>query len=457
MKRILESKNKVLWTLLLVVIVSALGIYGNRIFVDKIKGRASIRVSFNFEGVDEGLNPQGGVFDAQVIKSDIVLQGALDQLGWGEDKVDKKVLASHMIVRGIVPQDVMGRILPKISSKNDMQMETVGGLTYHPTQYEVSLSLSRDMALNKKEASQLVSAILESYTNYFAARYKDTQVIETAVSTVDPERYDYSEYVDLVTGQLQVIKSYLSAKEQVSKDFRSKTTFLSFGDLIAQVELIEDVEVGNVQALLDSFVITKNSKESAVVYDNMIHRMRRDNEKYTQQAQILKNVANSYEKDKQVVLGSGTQVIQQKINEEDEDEEPLYDTLVQNAAIAEQKATRLGRQVKYYEGLLANLKAQNLNGASEKIQPYIDEVEQSILYISDQMDKTMENIKVTVDDYYEQEVFEGSITPIRTVQYRSSLRSHLIKDTIVLMGITFIMILLGLIYLLGRKSSKDYL
>lgn len=455
MKRILNSKNKVLWALLLVVIVSALGIYGNRLFVDKIKGRAAIRVSFNFEGVDEGLNPQGGVFDAQVIKSDTVLQGALDQLGWAEEKIDKKVLASHMIVRGIVPQDVMGRILPTISTKNDIQMEKVAGLTYHPTQYEVSLSVSRDMKLSKKEASQLVDAIIVSYTDYFSTRYKDTQVIETAVSIIDPERYDYSEYVDLVTGQLQVIKSYLSAKEQVSKDFKSKTTYLSFGDLIAQVELIEDVEVGNVQALLDSFVITKNSKESAVVYDNMIHRMKRDNQKYTQQAQILRNVANSYEKDKQVVLGSGTQVIQQKIKEEDE--EPLYDTLVQDAAVAEDKANKLGRQVKYYEGLLANLNAQNLNGANAKIQPYIDEVEQSIVYISDQMNKTMENIKATVDDYYEQEVFEGSIMPIRTAKYRTSFRSNLIKDTILLAGITFIMILLGLIYLLGRKSTKEHL
>lgn len=453
MKGILNYKNKVLWVLLSVVIISALGIYGNRMFVQKIKGRSALRVSFNFEGVDEGLNPQGGVFDAQVIKSDVVLQGALDQLGWSTDKIDKKVLASHIIVRGIVPADVMGRIMPSISVKKDIQMEKVGGLTYHPTQYEVALSVSRDMNLSKDEANQLVNAIIESYTNYFVTRYKDTQAIEVAITNIDPDRYDYSEYVDLVTGQLQVIKSYLSAKEQSAKDFKSKTTLLSFGDLIAQVELIEDVEVGNVQALLDSFVITKNSRESAVVYDNMIHRMKRDYEKYMQEAQILKNVANSYKKDKQVILGSGTQVIQPIIDEEDK--EPLYDTLVQDAAAAESRANRLGRQVKYYEGLLTNLNAQNQNGTNGKIQPYIDEVEQSIVYISDQMNKTMENIMITVDDYYEQEVFEGSITPIRTASYQSSFRSHLIKDTLVLAGITFIIILLGLIYLLGRKSTNN--
>ena len=181
--------------------------------------------------------------------------------------------------------------------------------------------------------------------------------------------------------------------------------------------------------------------------------MKRDSQKYKQQGQILKNVANSYEKDKQVILGSGTQVM--KFEEEEEDEVPLYDTLVQDAAIAENRANRLERQVKYYEGLLANLRAQNVNGANAKIQPYVDEVEQSIVYISDQMNKTMEDIKLTVDDYYEQEVFEGSITPIRTAKYRSSFRVNLIKDTVVVAGITFVMLLFGLIYLLGRKSTKE--
>ncbi len=458
MKAILEFKNKVIWALLLIVVVSALGIYGNRIFVDDIKGKSSIRVSFNFEGVDQGLNPQGGVFDAQVIKSEEVLQMALDELGWNEDKIDTKTLASHMIVRGIVPSDVMGRILPNISTDKNMQMEKVGGLTYHPTQYEVALSISKDMKINKSEANQLVNSVIDSYTKFFITRYKDTQAIETAITKIDPERYDYSEYLDLVTGQLQVIKSYLSAKEQSSKDFKSKATSLSFGDLIAQVELIEDVEIGNVQALLDSFVITKDSKESAVVYANMIHRMKRDNEKYMQEAQILKNVANSYEKDKKVILGSGTQLVnleEDDEEEEDKDKEALYDTLVKDANLAESRANRLGRQVKYYEGLLDNLNAQNESATNANIEPYVQEVEQSIVYISDQMGKTMESIIDTVDDYYTEEVFEGSITPIREAKYRSSFRIYLIKDTALVAGITFMMLLLGMIYLLGRKSTEN--
>ena len=455
MKAILDYKNKVLWALMLVLVVSGIGIYGNRLFVDNIKGKSLTRVSFNFEGVDEGLNPQGGVFDAQVMKSTEVLEGAVNKLGWSPDKIDLQTVANHMTIKGIVPNDVMGRIIPSAAGSGTMQMEKIGGLTYHPTQYGVTLSLSRDMNLSKKETNLLLDAIIESYTDYFVTRYKDTQAIDTAITKIDPERYDYSEYIDLVTGQLQVVKSYLQSKEQVSKDFKSSTNGLSFGDLIAQVEFLEDVEVGNVQALLDSFVITKNAKESAVVYENMIGRMRRENEKYKHEAQLLRNIASSYEKDRRVVLGSGTLIpLLEEEDDDDKDKEPLYDTLVKDASIAEDKANKLGRQVKYYEGLLVNLNAQNANGINGNVQPYIDEVEQSIAYISDQMGKTIETIKETVDDYYEDEVFEGSITPVRKASYRGSLRLNLIKDTALLGSITFLVILMGLIYLLGKKKNK---
>lgn len=451
MKFIMKGKNKVIFILLGIIIISGMSIYGKRLFFDEIRGRVVSKVSFNFDGVDEGLNPQGGTFDAQNIKNKIVLQMALDQLGWESEKVDANTLSRNMMVSGIVPKDVMGRIMPNASLKKDMQLEKVGGISYHPTQYAVTLTLNKDIKLTKKEAKLLVDTIIESYSEYFVQRYKDTQAIETAIVPIDPERYDYSEYIDLTMGQLEIIKSYLSSKEQVAKDFRSSTTYLSFGDLIAQVDLIEDVEVGNVKALLDSFVITKNSKESAVVYENMIHRMKREGQKYKQEAQILKNIANNYEKDKTIIMGNGALPLPQ---DEEKAEEVLYDQLVQQAAEVDSKANRLNKQVQYYESLLANLKEQNEVGINGNIEPYIEEVEQSIVYISHQMKETMAKIKETVDDYYEQEVFEESIVPVMRANYQSSFRVHLIKDTVIFAGVTFVMLLVGLIYLLGRKEVK---
>jgi len=426
-----------------------MGIYGNRLFTGNSTGKITTRLSFNFTGVDEGLNPHGGVFDAQGIKKTSVIQAAVDKVGAEIGEIDIAKLSQNIMIRGVVPKDAMDRILPKLASGNNSQLEGVGGSTYNPTQYEVTLLMDKDLGLTKQEGVNLLDALVESYQVYFAETYKDTQAIEAAIVSIDPERYDYSEYIMLTEGQLAIIKNYLTAKEQVARDFRSPNTFLSFGDLIAQVELIEDVEVGNVKALVDSFMITRDIDKLSIVSESMVQRMRLEKEKYIKQAQDLTQAANTYEKDKAIVMGNG--VLLQGL--EVDDDGTLYDQLIQQAVEAQTRANRMSSRQQYYEGLLTDLN-NKVNSGKTSEKSYEDEVEQNIIYIADQMNKTMENIKTTVNDYYAEEVFEGSITPIIATRYQSNFRIHFIKDTFLIGVLIGIMAMLGMIYLLARKELK---
>lgn len=442
--------KKTLTIVLIPILIISIGIYGNRLFTGNSTGRVTTRLSFNFTGVDEGLNPHGGVFDAQGIKKASVIQAAIDKVGADAKQIDINKLSQNIMVRGVVPQDAMDRILPKLASGNNTQLEEVGGATYNPTQYEVTLLMDKELNLTKEQAIELLDALVESYQVYFAETFKDTQAIEAAISPIDPERYDYSEYIMLTEGQLAIIKNYLNAKEQVARDFRSPNTFLSFGDLIAQVELIEDVEVGNVKALVDSFMITRDVEKLSIVSESMVQRMKLEKEKYTKQSQDLTQAANTYEKDKVIVMGNG--VLLQGLEEEDE-EGTLYDQLIQQAVEAQTRANRMSSRQQYYEGLLTDLNNKG-NSGKATAKSYEDEVEQNIIYIADQMNKTIENIKTTVNDYYTEEVFEGSITPIVATRYQSNFRIHFIKDTFLIGVLIGIMAMIGIIYLLARKEFK---
>lgn len=443
--------KKTLQIVLIPILIITIGIYGNRLFFDETKGKAVTRLSFNFAGVDEGLNPHGGSFDAQRIKKTEVVQRALDKVGGDMGDLDPKLVAQHMTVRGIVPKDAMERITPKLASGNDIRLENTAAAAYNPTQYEVSLAINKTLKLSKEEATTFLDTLVEIYQEYFAETYKDTQAIEAAIVPIDPERYDYSEYIMLTEGQLKIIKNYLGAKEQVAKDFRSSNTYLSFGDLIAQVELIEDIEVGNVKALVDSFMITRDIDKLSIVSESMIQRMKLEKEKYSKQAQDLTRAANTYQKDQTIVMGNGTLLQGLK---EDEEEETLYDQLIKQAVEARSRANRMSSRQQYYEGLLDNLNTRKANGGSAGTQGYKDEVEQSIVYIADQMKVTMKDITTTVNDYYAEEVFEGSITPIMTTRYLSSFRSHLIKDTLLIGVLVGFVAMLGAVYFLGRKEFR---
>lgn len=444
--------KKTLTIILIPILIISIGIYGNRLFFDDTKGKVVTRLSFNFAGVDEGLNPHGGSFDAQRIKKTEVVQRALDKVGGDVSQIDPEQISRNIMIRGIVPKDAVDRIIPKLSAAKDIRLEGIGGATYNPTQYEVALLLNKDLKLNKEQATSVLDALVESYQEFFAETYKDTQAIEAAIVPIDPERYDYSEYIMLTEGQLNIIKNYLGAKEQVAKDFRSGNTYLSFGDLIAQVELIEDIEVGNVKALVDSFMITRDTDKLSIVSESMIQRTKLEKEKYTKQAQDLTRAANTYEKDKTIIMGNGS--LLQGLKEEDEEEDTLYDQLIKQAVEAQGRANRMSSRQQYYEGLLTNLNTQKENGGSIGTKAYQDEVEQSIIYIADQMNATMENIKVTVNDYYAEEVFKDSVTPIITTRYQSSFRSHFIKDTLLIGVFVGLVAMLGAVYLLGRKEFK---
>lgn len=443
--------KKTLTIILIPILIISIGVYGNSLLFDNTNGKVISRLSFNFEGVDEGLNPHGGVFDAQKIKNIEVIQRALDQVGPDLEHIEAKELSQNMIVRGIVPEDAIDRITPKGAAENNSRLEGVQGGSYNPTQYEVTLYLDKQLKISKQEATLVLDAIIENYQKYFAETYRDTSAIERAIVPIDPDRYDYSEYIMLIEGQLEIIRNYLEAKEQVAKDFRSSNTALSFGDLIAQVELIRDVEVGKVKALVDSFIITKDPEKLTIVSESMVKRMKLEKEKYSKQAEDLTQAATSYEKDKTVILGSG-ELLQELEEIEESEEETLYDQLIKQAIVAETRANKMDSKQSYYEALLAGLNSEEKNISQADAKIYKEEVEGNIIYIANQMEETMSNITTTVNDYYTEEVFEGSITPLTNSSYQSNFRANFIKDTLLIGALVGLMAMFGIIYYLTRKE-----
>lgn len=442
--------------------ISSVGVYGNRIFFDQIKGKVSTVLSFNFEGIDEGLNPHGGSFNIQEVKSEEVLEATIEQLGLSEKGIDANVLAGNIVLKGVVPEDVMDRILPSMSGQGSTQFAAVSNMTYHPTQYALTLYIDRDMKLSKKEAQEVVSALVENYRTYFVEKYKDVQILEAAILTIDPSQYDYAEYITIVRGKLQTLKQYLEAKEKVARGFESHTTGYGFADLISGIEFIEDVEMSNIQALIDAFMITRDKEELIAVYENRIYNMKRDKDKYLKEAQKLRETANSYEKDPTMIVGDNSIISLKEDETKDKDKKDkdkkeeidLYEDIVQKTVEADNKANKLTYQIKHYENLLAKLHASASDMTSTALAAYTEEVEKGITNLASSLSEMMTKIEQTVNDYYEQEVFERSIEQMTGVTYQSAMRMNLIKDIVLIGGITGLAVLLAVVYLLLRKEEK---
>ena len=53
------------------------------------KSRAEAVINFSFDGIDEGRDPSGGLFDVTKIKSTVVINDALEELGWSDQNVEE--------------------------------------------------------------------------------------------------------------------------------------------------------------------------------------------------------------------------------------------------------------------------------------------------------------------------------------------------------------------------------
>ena len=448
----MKHKRTVALITAIVLLISSIGIYGSTLLEGK-KGEVSTMISFNFDGIDQGLDPYGETFNIQQFKNEEVLQNTIDLLNLGKKGIDVTTLGKKISLKGHVPDDVLDRILPQSSSTTNTQTTHVSGTTYHPTQYTVTLQLDKSFKLSKRQGVEVLNTLVENYKEYFMARYKDTDTLKSAVTTIDTERYDYSEYISLAEGQLNVIYEYLSAKEQACKDFKSESG-TSFGELLSEVELLRDVDVANAKSLIDTFAITKDQNRLNSIYANRITKLKRELSQVVQEKAAVANALRDYEKDPTVVLDNGTIVDLSKDDKEKEEREvSLYEELVEKNIGLQKKSNTLAYQLKYYEELYNKLLN---NGTSETLrQKYLQEVEETSKYLEQRIQSLVEEATALLDEYFEKEVFANSITVVKGVSYRSNFRIELIKNTFIICVATSFGLLLAIIYVLIKESRVD--
>lgn len=452
-RKILDGRKVIMLCTLVALLVTIIGFGAYNFVMENEVGTVSTVISFNFEGIDEGLNPHGEAFNIGEITNKKVLEDTIIQLGLNSKGIDSEKLRRNMVIQGVVPEDVINRmmLINKMAEKDVSQLEKLSEMTYHPTQYKIDLHILKDMHLNSEEAEQVLMGIVNNYKTYFMNKYNDRQVLSTAITTVDLGRYDYSEYVMLVDSQLNIAKTYLEEKEKEAPNFRSKTTGVGFGDLIGQVELIENVEINNVQSIINTFIVTKNKERLFSIYKNKISMMTLEMQQYAQRAESLRQAAANYKKDSMVILGNEGMDSAMEFTQSSE----AYDKFIMDAVEAEKVANTLKYDIELYKDLLAKLTEVNESGVSVNIAPYVEQVGKDITNIADRVKVLVENINTTVDEYYTREVFKNSVKMDIPAIYTSNSMA-VIKKAMMSLAISAVLgLMIGVFIALSKGILQD--
>jgi len=452
-RKVIGGRTIIYLCTLVAILIAGIGFVGYNLVLQENKGVVSTVISFNFRGIEEGLNPQGDAFNINEITSKKVLEDTILQLGLNSKGINSETLRRNINIQGIIPEEAMRQItlINKMAEKDISQLERISDMTYFSNQYRIDLKIDKDMKLDKTESEQVLLGIINNYKKYFMNKYNDREILSTAINTVDLDRYDYSEYIMLVNSQLGIAKIYLETKEAEAPEFRSKTTGVSFEDLVAQIDLIQNVEINNVQAIINTFVVTKNKERIFSIYENKIKSLTREMEEHTQRATSLREAAANYKKDSMLILGSEGIDNAMEVTKSSQ----AYDEFIVDAVEAEKKANLLQYDIDHYSDLFAKISTPDEEKANVNMAPYIQKVEEDIAYIAEKVKTLVENTNTTVDEYYTVEVFKNSVKMDVPSMYNANFGGLIKKGVMTVAIATVLGMMLGVVLALSKGILSE--
>ena len=398
--------------LYLLAIAACLGIIIGLLMVifGRLAGKNSYAqavITFQYEGIEDGLDPNGTAFDINKLKSPVVIEAALADLDI--DGVGVETIRRNIMIEGVIPEDAVERItiINEMALKDATNYEKILDVSYFPAQYVVTLY--QDGGMSKAETRDILNAILASYKSYFLDTYANTEVLSVTGNLIEYKDYDYTEAVDLLQSQMDIMLSYVQERQEQAPDFRSVETGLSFGDIITSLETIESVDMSNLSSYIETNTLTKD-KERLVEY--YAYRIKKDNMELSalqQQLVTTQEIIDSYVKDPIVIVSS--QESTQEITQTNE----YYDSLIERKIELSDQISEINTEINdMYTQFNSIIDSSNQNTQSE-----YDKADEMLENLTVKIAEWIKLIESTTEEYYTTTLFSNAVKIAVPAQYHT--------------------------------------
>lgn len=366
-------------------------------------------ISLYYDGIEEGLGPNGCEFDKQSIKDEKIVSQALEEMGLSQDLLEP--VCSGLIIKSKVSTDAISSISSyKSIYSSDMKKwtESMKDTSYHPTAFEVLFNYS-ETSLSGSDASALLNLILEKYHSYFFELYGYNSAVGDSVLDVNFDDYDYLMALDIFSSRLKAVESYLDTLSKNEKaQFRSDVTGYTFSDLKNSVNLIRSVDIDALSSYVLKNGVISDKDMILSYYDFRINNLKRQKQYSNECLNSVIASISSYQKDA-VVFYEGISDSSATVTNTSE----LYDNLIQ-------EKIRLQSEISSYDSQIADYN-ERLNAIKNSTGKISDD---NTKYVESQLDSLLaktqtivNNISDTANDYYESEKFKNAVSITKPASY----------------------------------------
>ena len=386
-------------------------------------------VSFTFDGIEEGLDPDGNVFDVNSIKNPAVIEAALTELGQPLEKLES--IRQDISIEGVIPKDAIDRIT---TYKSVYENASSGALNaaqamldtkYYPTQYKVSFNYAAS-DLSSSDAVQVFNTILERYRDYFFETYGYNQALGSAVTALNYADYDYAEAVDVFDTTLNTLRSYVS---NLSSDdttrFRSSATGYTFADLSEAIKAVQTMDLDLLSSYITVNNVTKDKDRLINYYTYRVEALTRQKTVAEENLATITDTINTYEKDTVMIFGNGTENTDTQYSQGSQE----YDRLIQSKVDTQNELSTTTQQINFY-----NQRINALKGKVAASDDKIERVEADLEKLNEKVNTLINSVNETADEYYETVSFANAYNilvgsrydrQIRLLRSRSSCGSYI--------------------------------
>lgn len=383
------------------VIVGFKALTGNSSYANAV-------ISFSYDGIDQGQDPNGGALDVTKIKSTPIVSAALENLQMKD--VDVEDVRSAMKITGVMPDSVKQEIavINTVAEDAAEYYTNISDLDYFPSQYVVRLNKIK--GLKAEQTSELLNAILSAYRDYFLETYANTDVLSLSTNVINYEDYDYLQAADMLTNQIDLMQNYVDARAEEAGTFRANSTGLSFGDLSNSIETIRTLDLGNFISYVQSRNLTKDAAIRVDYYQYQIEQYNLKLQEVQAQLSSVEKSITDYEKDPVIVMSNQDSVTTT------EQKNTYYDELVkQKLELTEQIASINTSLNENYTRL--NALADIVNGGSEEEIAHADTLLANLINTINSWGKLVQN---TTEEYYNTSRFADAYQVSVPAQYTST-------------------------------------
>lgn len=401
--------------------------------VDYVAGKSSYAravISFQYEGIEDGLDPNGAAFDVNKIKSPAVIEEALNTLDITE--YDAEEIRENIVIEGVIPEDAVERItvIKEMALEDVSNYEKILDVSYFPSQYIVYLY--KDFGMSGSETALILNAILESYREYFLDTYANTEVLTVTGNLIDYTDYDYAEALDMLGTQIELMQDYVMERREQAPEFRSSATGLSFGDIATALDTVDGIDMANLNSYIESHTLTKDRERQIEYYEYKIKKYNMSISECQVQLSNVQSTIDKYQKDPVVIVSS------QETTQQIEQTNEYYDRLLQQKLNLSEQIAALNTDLNETYALLNAINSSN----KKNTQDEYDYADGKMSSIAQTIASWAELTEETTQEYYTTTLFSNAYRIGVPAQYSAAggVLSVAKKIALCVVGMAFVVL-----------------